>query len=104
MRCLFSYDPLVDVYHPCRELSGVVRAGQILRLVDWSDEWWWQAFVLGENEEKEDSAASPILVPSKAFQEKRFRIVKSLLAEEESKTKTKKKKSLSRQSILSSVK
>ena len=105
VRCLFDYNPSDDVYLPCRDLGGNLRRGDILQIVDCSDEYWWQAFLLQlDQQAPADDCSQPILIPSKQFQEKRFRIVKYFLDEQHQSNEKKKKKSISRQSILSTLK
>lgn len=106
LRCLFDYNPSDDVYLPCRDLGGSLRRGDILQIVDWSDEYWWQAFLLQlDQQTPAEDCSQPILIPSKEFQEKRFRIVKYFLDEQQHQIKEKKKKkSISRQSVLSTLK
>lgn len=43
VRALFDYNPFTDGRHPCAEAGLTFRRGDILELVDTSDEYWWQA-------------------------------------------------------------
>ncbi|UJR24112.1 hypothetical protein I4U23_027079 [Adineta vaga] len=91
VRTLFSYDPYEDMYIPCRELGLSFEKSSILQIVNRDDQSWWQAFVM-ENDENKKKEQYPGLIPSKQFQEKRFKIVKCLLDEETMQTKKKLKK------------
>ena len=43
VRAQFSYSPADDKQLPCREAGLPFRAGDVLRVVDTSDQFWWQA-------------------------------------------------------------
>lgn len=43
VRTQFSYSPIDDKQLPCREAGLPFRAGDVLRVVDTSDPFWWQA-------------------------------------------------------------
>ena len=90
VRCLFSYDPHNDLYIPCRELGVQLKKGTILQIVNREDPYWWQAFLLRQDEYSTDQQF-PSLVPSKQFQEKRLKIVKSLLDDEINRPSSKKR-------------
>ncbi|CAF4829117.1 unnamed protein product, partial [Rotaria sp. Silwood2] len=81
VRSLFSYDPYDDMYIPCRELGLYFEKDSILHIVNRDDPSWWQAFIM-ENDKNNKKQQLPGLIPSKQFQEKRFKIVKCLLDEE----------------------
>ncbi|CAF3791507.1 unnamed protein product [Rotaria sp. Silwood1] len=101
VRALFSYDPYDDMYIPCRELGLYFEKDSILHIVNRDDPSWWQAFIM-ENDKNNKKQQLPGLIPSKQFQEKRFKIVKCLLDEETTHSKKKFKdkfnKSISQQS------
>ncbi|CAF3396789.1 unnamed protein product [Rotaria socialis] len=88
VRALFSYDPYDDMYIPCRELGLSFEKYSILNIVNRDDPSWWQAVIM-ENDQNNKKQQLPGLIPSKQFQEKRFKIVKCLLDEETSHSKKK---------------
>ena len=45
LRALFDYDPSTDFYIPCKELGIKFKKGDILHVVDQTDQNWWQAMV-----------------------------------------------------------
>ncbi|CAF4633113.1 unnamed protein product, partial [Rotaria sp. Silwood2] len=73
--------PYNYIYIPCRELGLYFEKDSILHIVNRDDPSWWQAFIM-ENDKNNKKQQLPGLIPSKQFQEKRFKIVKCLLDEE----------------------
>lgn len=47
-KAFFDYNPLQDIYIPCKELGVSFRKGDLLHVIDSSDEHWWQAFKEGD--------------------------------------------------------
>ncbi len=45
VKALFSYNPGEDPLHPCPEAGLHFKRGDILELLDSSDQHWWQAKV-----------------------------------------------------------
>lgn len=43
-KAFFDYNPAEDLYIPCRELGVSFRRGDLLHIIDSSDDHWWQAF------------------------------------------------------------
>ena len=43
-KAFFDYNPADDLYIPCRELGVSFRKGDLLHIIDSSDDHWWQAF------------------------------------------------------------
>ncbi|VDD89372.1 unnamed protein product [Enterobius vermicularis] len=64
MRALFDYDPEDDYYVPCKELALKFQRGDILHVINMSDENWWQAYRDGDD----PSSSLAGLIPSTAFQ------------------------------------
>ncbi|CAD6186919.1 unnamed protein product [Caenorhabditis auriculariae] len=65
VRALFDYDPEDDVYVPCKELAMKFQRGDILHVLNTSDENWWQAY--REGEDTTHSLAG--LIPSSSFRQ-----------------------------------
>lgn len=42
MRACFNYDPMADRLIPCKKAGLPFREGDILDVVDMTDENWWQ--------------------------------------------------------------
>uniref|UniRef100_A0A915Q4I9 MAGUK p55 subfamily member 5 n=1 Tax=Setaria digitata TaxID=48799 RepID=A0A915Q4I9_9BILA len=63
-RALFDYDPEDDIYVPCKELALKFQRGDILHVINMTDENWWQAYRDGC--EMYSSLAG--LIPSISFQ------------------------------------
>ncbi|CAJ0954623.1 unnamed protein product, partial [Mesorhabditis belari] len=63
LRALFDYDPEDDVYVPCKELALKFQRGDILHVINTTDENWWQAY--REGDDPSHSLAG--LVPSSSF-------------------------------------
>ena len=80
VRCLYSYDPVDDLYVPCRELAMGFSRGQILELVNIDDRSWWQVFLLSAHQ-RTSNQSYPNLVPSQAFQDKRYHLLQTLLVD-----------------------
>lgn len=78
MKACFNYDPLVDRLIPCKKAGLPFREGDILDVVDVTDENWWQA------KHAENPGAPVGLIPSRTLQEKRGAYVQPELT----KTKT----------------
>lgn len=98
VRALFSYDPYDDIYIPCRELGLSFEINSILNIVNQDDSSWWQAYIM-ENDQCIKKQQLPGLIPSKQFQEKRFKIVKCLLDEDLTTNSKKKFKNIFNKSI-----
>lgn len=64
MRAFFSYDPMSDRHHPCKEVGLKFERGSILRVLNQEDPNWWQAVNIGEN------SVSTGLIPSRTFKER----------------------------------
>jgi hypothetical protein len=47
-KAYFDYDPHQDVFIPCRELGIAFRKGDILHVLDSTDQSWWQAYREGD--------------------------------------------------------
>ena len=47
-KAFFDYDPTQDLYIPCRELGLLFRKGDLLHIIDLSDNFWWQAYKEGD--------------------------------------------------------
>lgn len=47
-KAYFEYDPHQDVFIPCRELGIAFRKGDILHVLDSTDQSWWQAYREGD--------------------------------------------------------
>ncbi|XP_078592088.1 protein PALS1-like isoform X16 [Branchiostoma floridae x Branchiostoma japonicum] len=84
VRAHFDYDPLDDMYIPCRELGLSFQKGDILHIVNQDDPNWWQAFREGE----EDQSLAG-LVPSRSFQQQRESMKQTLEDDKEPKKKGK---------------
>lgn len=85
-RALFDYDPEDDIYIPCRELGICFNKGDILHVIDQSDQNFWQSFKEGEHEQNLAG-----LIPSIYFQIQRESMKKSLINDADpSKYKSKK--------------
>ncbi|KHN86670.1 MAGUK p55 subfamily member 5 [Toxocara canis] len=65
MRALFDYDPEDDFYVPCKELALKFQRGDILHVINTSDESWWQAYREGDD----PSSSLAGLIPSTTFQQ-----------------------------------
>ncbi|VDN54692.1 unnamed protein product [Dracunculus medinensis] len=65
LRALFDYDPEDDMYVPCRELALKFQRGDILHVINTSDENWWQAYRDGDD----PSSSLAGLIPSMSFQQ-----------------------------------
>lgn len=48
-KAFFDYDPATDIYIPCRELGLSFRKGDLLHIIDSTDDCWWQAYREGIN-------------------------------------------------------
>uniref|UniRef100_A0A0B7A7V8 Uncharacterized protein n=1 Tax=Arion vulgaris TaxID=1028688 RepID=A0A0B7A7V8_9EUPU len=78
MRACFNYDPAGDRLIPCKKAGLPFRDGDILDVVDMTDENWWQAKLA-------EIPDAPVgLIPSRTLQEKRSAYVQPELT----KTKT----------------
>ncbi|XP_059169258.1 MAGUK p55 subfamily member 2-like [Physella acuta] len=78
MRACFNYDPMTDRLIPCKKAGLPFREGDILDVVDNTDENWWQAKLA-------EIPNAPVgLIPSRTLQEKRSAYVQPELT----KTKT----------------
>ncbi|KAK6967253.1 MAGUK p55 subfamily member 6 [Biomphalaria glabrata] len=78
MRACFNYDPMTDRLIPCKKAGLPFREGDILDVVDMTDENWWQAKLA-------EIPGAPVgLIPSRTLQEKRQAYVQPELT----KTKT----------------
>ncbi|CAL1543909.1 unnamed protein product [Lymnaea stagnalis] len=78
MRACFNYDPLNDRLIPCKKAGLPFREGDILDVVDMTDDNWWQAKLA-------EIPDAPVgLIPSRTLQEKRSAYVQPEL----NKTKT----------------
>ncbi|CAG5124045.1 unnamed protein product [Candidula unifasciata] len=78
MRACFNYDPVADRLIPCKKAGLPFREGDILDVVDMTDENWWQAKLA-------EIPDAPVgLIPSRTLQEKRSAYVQPELT----KTKT----------------
>ncbi|BFZ04344.1 hypothetical protein BsWGS_07383 [Bradybaena similaris] len=78
MRACFNYDPMADRLIPCKKAGLPFREGDILDVVDMTDENWWQAKLA-------EIPDAPVgLIPSRTLQEKRSAYVQPELT----KTKT----------------
>ncbi|KAK6108975.1 Guanylate kinase family protein [Brugia pahangi] len=64
-RALFDYDPEDDIYVPCKELALKFQRGDILHVINMSDENWWQAYHDNCDITKRSLAG---LIPSISFQ------------------------------------
>ncbi|CAH1262832.1 MPP5 [Branchiostoma lanceolatum] len=84
VRAHFDYDPLDDMYIPCRELGLSFQKGDILHIVNQDDPNWWQSFREGE----EDQSLAG-LVPSRSFQQQREAMKQTLEDDKEPKKKGK---------------
>lgn len=42
-KAFFDYNPNDDIYIPCRELGLSFRKGDLLHIIDSSDNCWWQS-------------------------------------------------------------
>ncbi|XP_066281137.1 protein PALS1-like isoform X7 [Branchiostoma lanceolatum] len=82
VRAHFDYDPLDDMYIPCRELGLSFQKGDILHIVNQDDPNWWQSFREGE----EDQSLAG-LVPSRSFQQQREAMKQTLEDDKEPKKK-----------------
>ncbi|KAH9503186.1 MAGUK p55 sub member 2 [Bulinus truncatus] len=78
MRACSNYDPMTDRLIPCKKAGLPFREGDILDVVDMTDENWWQA------KHAEIPGAPVGLIPSRTLQEKRQAYVQPELT----KTKT----------------
>lgn len=78
MKACFNYDPMADRLIPCKKAGLPFRDGDILDVVDITDENWWQA----KHAEVPDAPVG--LIPSRTLQEKRGAYVQPELT----KTKT----------------
>ncbi|PAV81963.1 hypothetical protein WR25_05856 isoform B [Diploscapter pachys] len=65
LRALFDYDPEDDVYVPCKELAMKFQRGDILHVLNTSDENWWQAYREGEDTTLHLAG----LIPSSSFRQ-----------------------------------
>jgi len=74
IRALFNYDPEEDIYLPCRELGLSFMRGDILHVVQQSDQYWWQAYREGE----EDQSLAG-LIPSSHFHDMREKLKRQYL-------------------------
>ncbi|KAK4336829.1 hypothetical protein RND71_043649 [Anisodus tanguticus] len=88
LKALYDYDPEDDIYIPCRELGICFNKGDILHVIDQTDQNWWQAYKEGEHEQNLAG-----LIPSIYFQIQRESMKKSLINETDS-NKYKNKKSI----------
>lgn len=59
VRAFFDFDGETDEFIPCRELGLSFKKGEILSIIDQSDEIWWQA-----NREHDSDARLAGLIPS----------------------------------------
>ncbi len=75
IRALFNYEPDEDLYLPCKELGLRFMKGDVLHIISQEDGDWWQAYKDGEKQ----SLAG--LIPSQAFQEKRFSQMQALIGD-----------------------
>lgn len=66
VRAHFDYDPVDDLYIPCRELGISFQKGDVLHIISRDDPNWWQAYREGE----EDQTLAG-LIPSQSFQHQR---------------------------------
>lgn len=66
VRAHFDYDPVDDLYIPCRELGISFQKGDVLHVISRDDPNWWQAYREGE----EDQTLAG-LIPSQSFQHQR---------------------------------
>ncbi|KAI8477800.1 protein localization to myelin sheath abaxonal region [Branchiostoma belcheri] len=82
VRAHFDYDPLDDMYIPCRELGLSFQKGDVLHIVNQDDPNWWQSFREGE----EDQSLAG-LVPSRSFQQQREAMKQTLEDDKEPKKK-----------------
>ncbi|KAK3770147.1 hypothetical protein RRG08_007058 [Elysia crispata] len=65
MRACITYDPMGDRLIPCKKAGLPFREGDVLDVVDMTDENWWQAKLA-------DMPNAPVgLIPSRTLQEKR---------------------------------
>lgn len=87
-RALFDYDPEDDIYLPCKELGICFNKGDVLHVIDQSDQNFWQAFKEGEHEQNLAG-----LIPSIYFQIQRESMKRSLINDTDS-NKYKNKKSI----------
>ncbi|CAI4224800.1 unnamed protein product [Auanema sp. JU1783] len=62
-RALFDYDPEDDKYIPCKELALKFERGDILHVLNKTDENWWQAYREGEDTIHQLAG----LIPSSSF-------------------------------------
>lgn len=76
IRALFNYIPEEDLYMPCKELGLGFNKGDVLHIISQDDEEWWQAY---RDEDKDQSLAG--LIPSQAFQERRFSQMQSIIGD-----------------------
>uniref|UniRef100_A0A915KC41 MAGUK p55 subfamily member 7 n=1 Tax=Romanomermis culicivorax TaxID=13658 RepID=A0A915KC41_ROMCU len=71
VRALFDYDPTSDLMNPCPEAGLKFNRGEILEIVDSSDNLWWQATLLCSLEDdtnpRNQTSNNVGLVPSKSF-------------------------------------
>ncbi|XP_074654645.1 protein PALS1-like [Tubulanus polymorphus] len=66
VKAYFNYDPVDDLYIPCKELGISFQCGDILHVINQTDGSWWQAYRDGE-----DTNTLAGLIPSKTFQQHR---------------------------------
>ncbi|KAK7945050.1 hypothetical protein WMY93_000778 [Mugilogobius chulae] len=65
VRALFDYNPDEDPTVPCKEAAVGFKRGDILQIVSWDDDTWWQACHHGDGESRAG------LIPSQQLHERR---------------------------------
>ncbi|CAJ0561688.1 unnamed protein product, partial [Mesorhabditis spiculigera] len=90
LRALFDYDPEDDVYVPCKELALKFQRGDILHVINTTDENWWQAY--REGDDPHHSLAG--LVPSSSFHQQVVMYTDELEKEQRPKTRKEARKRL----------
>uniref|UniRef100_A0A4W3HQA6 MAGUK p55 scaffold protein 3 n=1 Tax=Callorhinchus milii TaxID=7868 RepID=A0A4W3HQA6_CALMI len=81
MRALFDYDPSKDKAIPCKEAGLPFRKLNILQVVSRDDAVWWQAKRVGNTNLRAG------LIPSKQFEERRFKHRRAMALEQQQEMK-----------------